>query len=55
MNKDVILGWAILISSAFGAYKLGRKVGITEGETKAYINCLGAALKLSEEVKNIDE
>lgn len=55
MNKDVVLGWAIIIGAAFGGYKLGKKVGIVEGEISAYNYCRDSLLKTIDSLVNIED
>lgn len=54
MKRNVILGWAILIGCTFGAYKLGKKVGIVEGEIGAYNDCRDSLLKIIDSVENVE-
>lgn len=54
MNKEAVLGWAIIIGSAFGGYKLGKKVGIVEGEIRAYDDCRNSLLKIIDTVENVE-
>ena len=32
MDKDELLGWAVIIGVAMASYKAGRKVGLADGE-----------------------
>lgn len=54
MNKDIVLGWTIIIGAAFGGYKFGKKVGIAKGEISAYTDCRDSLLKIIESVENVE-
>ena len=55
MTKDAIKGWAIFIGLFAGGYKLGKVVGVAEGENKAYNDCRSAILMATKAVRHAEE
>lgn len=53
MDKNVLLGWAVIIGVATVSYKAGRKVGLADGEvvgfTKLFESISEACSKKIEE------
>lgn len=55
MNKDIIIGWGLLVGFALGGYQLGKKVGVLLGKSIAYDDCRNLLMEHVDSLKTMDD